>query len=397
MLIYEGISKTGEKVRGRFIGSKEELFRSLQEEGILLLSIREEKEVRKKKKFTSDMLFNGLEQLYYLLTAGLKIDVAIGLIIRSLSDKSSAELWEDILKKLKEGKQLSVAIREIAQKKKISIPDFYINILSVGEEIGDIAFSLKTILTDVEFKRNLRKEIKNAISYPVFLIIMSILTIIIVATFILPKFSQVFSENEIEKLPVISRVVLSSGVLIRENLLTILFIFLLISFFMIYVFSLKSVKGLLKTMSFRIPYLGKMLLKLELSNIFSSLSAMLRGGVEINRAIKFSISVTSHPQIKNILEETAVELKKGRRISETWGRYSFIPPDVIALVSVGENSANLDEILARLGKKYMEDFKSEISRLLTFLEPAIIVIVGLFIAFIVIAILLAVLSISDVF
>jgi general secretion pathway protein F len=140
-----------------------------------------------------------------------------------------------------------------------------------------------------------------------------------------------------------------------------------------------------------------MLLKLELSNIFSSLSAMLRGGVEINRAIKFSISVTSHPQIKNILEETAVELKKGRRISETWGRYSFIPPDVIALVSVGENSANLDEILARLGKKYMEDFKSEISRLLTFLEPAIIVIVGLFIAFIVIAILLAVLSISDVF
>jgi len=124
---------------------------------------------------------------------------------------------------------------------------------------------------------------------------------------------------------------------------------------------------------------------------------MLRGGVEINRAIKFSISVTSHPQIKNILEETVIELKKGRKISETWGRYSIIPPDVVALVSVGENSANLDEILARLGKKYMEDFKSEVSKLLTFLEPAIIVIVGLFIAFIVIAILLAVLSMSDVF
>jgi len=165
----------------------------------------------------------------------------------------------------------------------------------------------------------------------------------------------------------------------------------------LYALSLPKVKSSLRNITFRFPYLGNTLLKLEFSTVFSSLATMFKGGVEISQAVKHAISVTTHPQIKNILEESLGELKKGRKLSEIWRKYPLIPPEVTALLSVGENSGNLDEVLLRLGRKYLNEFKSEVMRLLTFLEPAVIVVVGFFIALIVTAILLAVLSISDVF
>jgi general secretion pathway protein F len=397
MIIYEGISKTGEKIRGRFIGTKDELLIYLQQEGVILVSIKEEENNKKKKKFVPDDLFNGLEQLYYLLTSGLKLDGAIKLIIKTSADKTRAEFWEEVLKELKGGKQLSLALKDAAHKYKVSVPAFYINILSVGEEIGNITSSLKTILNDIEIKQKMKKEIKSAFSYPLFLIIMSMLTIFLVAGFILPKFSQVFSENELEKLPFISRMVLFIGMTIKENFSTIIVLLILLILSVFYAFKLQPVKDFFKNRLIQLPYFKDLFLKLELSSVFSSFSAMLKGGVEISRAVKFSSSITSHPQLKNILQDTVQELKKGRKISETWGKYSLIPPDVIALVSVAENSASLDEILSRLGQKYMENFNIMISRLLTFLEPVIIIFVGFFIAFVVIAVLLAVLSISDVF
>lgn len=397
MIIYEGISPSGEKITGKFAGSKQELLEYLKSEKIILVSIKEYNPEKKKGKLSVEKIYSTIEQLYYLLSAGLKIDKAVYTIIKNLNDKSLIEFWEDILKMLKEGKQFSVALKEVSMHKNINIPDFYINILSVGETIGDIKASLKTMMEDVIFKQNLKKEIKSSLSYPVFLIIMSIITVFTVAVFILPKFAQIFSQDEISRLPVISKFVINFGLYIKENLSFIVFAIIAFILIGIYSFRLKKTKQFIMDLLYKTPYLSHILIKLELSNIFSSLSTMLKGGIHINRAVKLTKTVTNHPNLKNVLEEIQNELKKGRKISQVLNKYPFIPYDAVALISVGEESAKLEDILEKLSEKYITEFKDSISKLLGLLEPVVIVFVGFFIGFIVIAILLAVLSISDVF
>ncbi len=395
--IYEGITPDGEKIKGKFFGTYQELLRDIKTKNILVTDIKEEKRSLRKGKFSIDDFYQNIEELVYLLSSGLQIDRAVNLIVRNSRKESVIEFWNLVLSKLKEGKTLSMALKEAGEEKKFKIPEFYINIISVGEEVGNTVKSLQTVLEDLEFKQKLKSEVKSALAYPSFLLIVSILTVFFVSGFILPKFSEIFTEKEIERLPEISKITLSFGKFLNQNFEVFFFGFVATITAIVFMLSSYEIRNRLKTVFYKLPYLKRITQKIELSYVLSSLGTMLSGGVEISRAIRLSSRITAHSQLKKILEETYEEIKKGHRISQIWRRYEIIPEDVISLTIVGENSAKLGEIFEKLGKKYMESFKTDISRLLVFLEPAIIVFLGLFIAFIVVSIMLAVVSVSDIY
>ncbi len=395
--IYEGITPDGEKIKGKFFGTYQELLRDIKTKNILVTDIKEEKRSLRKGKFSIDDFYQNIEELVYLLSSGLQIDRAVNLIVRNSRKESVIEFWNLVLSKLKEGKTLSMALKEAGEEKKFKIPEFYINIISVGEEVGNTVKSLQTVLEDLEFKQKLKSEVKSALAYPSFLLIVSILTVFFVSGFILPKFSEIFTEKEIERLPEISKITLSFGKFLNQNFEVFFFGFVATITAVVFMLSSYEIRNRLKTVFYKLPYLKRITQKIELSYVLSSLGTMLSGGVEISRAIRLSSRITAHSQLKKILEETYEEIKKGHRISQIWRRYEIIPEDVISLTIVGENSAKLGEIFEKLGKKYMESFKTDISRLLVFLEPAIIVFLGLFIAFIVVSIMLAVVSVSDIY
>ncbi len=397
MYVYEGITESGEKIKGKFFGTKEELLKEVQRQKILITNIKEDTKKLKKGKYTREDFSSNIEELSYLLSSGVQLDKAISLIIKNSRKKAVIEFWEDVLRKLKEGKSFSIALKETGEQHNFPIQSFYINIVSVGEEVGDLKGALKTLLEDLEFKGNLIKEIKSALAYPSFLFVVSILTIFFVSGFILPKFSNIFTPEEIEKLPSISKFTLSFGKTLNQNLDVIMFGLVFFIIGIVFLFSSKEIQSRLKNVIYKIPYLKNIILKVELSYVLSSLGTMLNGGVEISKAIKLSSKVTNHSTLKAILEETFNELKKGHKISQIWRKYDIIPEDIISLAIVGENSARLGEIFEKLGKKYMENFKNDVAKLLVFLEPAIIVVLGLFIAFIVVAIMLAVVSVSDIY
>ncbi len=397
LYIYEGVTKSGEKVTGKFVGSYQELINELKREGILLIDIKEETKKKKKGRFTWEDFSNSIEELDYLISSGVQLDKAISIMIKNASKISIAEFWETALRKLKEGKSLSVSLKETGKEKNFNIPEFYINIISVGEEIGDLHSAFKDILEDLQFRESLKKEIKSATAYPAFLLIVAILTVFFVSGFILPKFSEIFTEKELEKLPLISKLTLDFGKFINQHI-DIIFIGLLISFTaVIYGFTSGFFTKNISNIVHSIPLVRNIALKVELANVFSSLGTMIDGGVEISRALKLSSRITQNKTLRNIMMETVNEIKKGKRISNVWARYDIIPDNVISIVAVAEQSAKLGEVFKKLGKRYMENFKSDVSRILTYLEPAIIVILGFFVAFIVVAIMLAVVSVSDIY
>ncbi len=395
--IYEGVTSDGEKIKGKFFGTYQELLRDIKTKNIVITDIKEETKSLKRGKFTLEDFYANLEELTYLLSSGLQIDRAVNLIVKNARKESVIEFWNSVLSKLKEGKPFSKSLKETGEEKKFMIPDFYINIISVGEEIGNTVKALETVIEDLEFKRNLTGEIKSALAYPSFLLVVSILTVFFVSGFILPKFSEIFTDKEIEKLPEISKLTLSFGKFLNQNFDLFFTGFLAVLAGIVFALSSLNLRNKLKSIFYRLPYFKDIALKVEFSYVLSSLGTMLNGGVEISRAIRLSSRVTGHSQLKKILEETYEDIKKGHRISQIWRKYEIIPEDVISLTVVGESSARLGEIFEKLGKKYMESFKTDVSKLLVFLEPAIIVFLGVFIAFIVVSIMLAVVSVSDIY
>jgi len=397
LFIYEGVTKSGEKITGKFFGTYQELVKELKNEGILLTNIKEETKKQKKGKFTNDNFANTIEELDYLVSSGVQLDKAISIMIKNASKLSVAEFWESVLRKLKEGKTLSISLKETGIEKEFKIPDFYINIISVGEEIGNLHSAFKDIISDLKFRENLKREIRSATAYPIFLLAVSILTVFFVSGFILPKFSEIFTEKELEKLPAISKMTLDFGKMVNQNIdLILIGMFMLVTLIVYGFTSGYFIKNLSKFI-YSIPVLKEIALKIELANIFSSLGTMIEGGVDISRALNLSSRIAGNKTLQNILKETVTEIKKGKRISNVWVRYDLIPDNVISIVAVAEQSAKLGEVFKNLGKRYMEEFREDVSRILTFLEPAIIVILGFFVAFIVVSIMLAVVSVSDIY
>ncbi len=396
ILQYIAVTRNGEKIRGEFVGSKEELVRYLQHDGIVLLSVTESKRKLKKGKYRIDDFASDIEELSYLVGSGLPIDKAIASLMKNLKKEEAVELWESVLSGLREGKQLSVAIKSALKRKGLSIGNFYLNIISVGEEVGNVESALKDVSAHLQFRLGMKRDTISALAYPAFLVAVSILALFFIAYFILPRFASIFTPKDLQNVPAISRIFLSFGQFIHSNASAVFVLFVSAVVLVVFLFSFEKPKRLVVELFQRLPFVRDIVMELHIANLCSSIGAMLKGGVDIAQAMRLAGDITTHRGLKNIIKETAEGLKSGLKISEMWARYSLIPDDVISLVAVGESSATLDEVFEKLGKRHLENFKTKVSKAMTFLEPAMIVILGVFIGMIVVSIMLAVLSLTNV-
>lgn len=396
-LYYEGMTGTGQKVRGRYVGKKEELIRELQGTGVVLTSLKEEQEQLKGGRFTFADLQATIEQLHYLLVAGLQIDQALGLVIKGSRKRSVHLFWTEVLTILKDGVPLSRSLQQAAESQECPMEEFYINVIAVGEEVGDLTTALQSVGEYLDFKSTMLKEIRSALSYPAFLFIAGLVTMLLVVGLILPRFSSIYSAEEIASLPAVSQLTLSFGRLLNSHPYLLLAGLLLAIVGAIALFGSQPLRRLVTDLAHRLPLIGSAILHLDLARLFTSLGTMLGSGVDLSRAIRLSAKVVGDSSLRNILQETDDDLRKGQKLSDSWRKHDLIPDDIISLVAVGETGACLNDIFARSGNKYMQLFKEKVALLLTFLEPAIIIFLGIFIGFIVISIMLAVVSMSDLY
>ncbi|NPA82498.1 MAG: type II secretion system F family protein [Epsilonproteobacteria bacterium] len=392
--VYEALTLSGKKINGRYAGSFKDFQKYLKSQGLTLLSYKEKKVKLKKGQFKDDDFASIVEELYYLINSGVKVDDALKLLIKSASKESSYKFLSFVLEELKKGSQLSSAIKEASKEVGYKISPLYISILSSGEEIGNVAYSLNTLKEFIDFKLTTASEVKQALSYPLFLIGMSVLMVFFVFIVVVPKFTEMFSADEMDKIPYISQLVLKTGLFVNENLFLILggLSLVVVGIFLYFKFSDINFTKFL----YKIPYLKEMIIELELSRAFNSMGMMIKGGVEIDKALKQSISLFSIDELKSIFVEGLSELKKGRRLSEVFAATSIIPPNVVSMMSVGETSATMGEVSLSLSQRFLQNFKIKTKKVLSLLEPVIVVFMGLFIAIIVVSIMLAVISINDI-
>ena len=390
---YEAVIASGEVIQSSFQGTKEEFELMLQKKKLLLTSVKETKEKVDNSKFTQDDFLAFIEELYYLTKSGMPIDKAVKVLSQTTKKVAYKRILKTILEELKAGEQLSLALKKALENETITIDSLAISFISTAEEVGSVTTGLHQLFEYLTFQKKIRSDVKQALAYPLFLVAMSIVVSFLIFFLIIPRFSTIFSEDEFAQLPTISYAVLSTGKFLDAHMgeaFTVIAILLggMILFF-------KKVTIPWMSLFYKVPKLSDIIIDLQLTIVYSALSTMLVGGLEIDRALKQLQSVSLLPELKNLLKSALFEIKRGQKLSDVFAMSTLIPASDIALLYVGESSASLAEVFQSLSVRHSEAFSANVKKILSILEPAVIVGLGIFIAIIVVAIMMAVMSMTD--
>lgn len=396
-LLYEGTTRSGSQVRGRFVGDRESLVKQLQQDGILLTAVREDTTRLRGGSYRFADLRLNLEQLAFLVGAEVPIDQAVALLVRNARKAAVQRFWEAVLQSLRGGAQFSEALRQAAAGVGYPLPPFYSNLLSVGEETGDLKGALARLHEHLEFRAGLLGEVRSALAYPAFLVVASILTVLFVLGFVLPRFAAIYTAEEIARLPGISRLTLRLGQLTGDHIGFVLVALSAGLVALAIALLTPAVRSVLGRAASRLPVVQPLLLELDRADLFGALGSMLHGGVELSHALRLGRRVVRSPALRTLLEESESELKRGQTLSSVWAQHPVVPEEVLSLLTVGERGAQLPQVFDRAGQKHRAAFTARMGVVLTFLEPGVIALLGLFIGFIVVSIMLAVVSMSDLY
>ena len=391
---YEAIVKSGEKIKGTFEGTQNEFESMVSSKKLIIISIKKKKHTLNKKKFTPEDFLALIEELYYLVNSGMQVDQALKMLIKTATKVAQVNILKNILIELKNGSMLSVAMKKALEKEEVEIDALSISFIATSEEVGSLSSGLLQLFEYLSFQKKVRTDIRQALSYPIFLMLMSVVVAFLIFFLIIPRFSTIFSPEEFEALPTLSYAVLSIGKVLSTHMME--FLAGIGAFVTIIVLIIKKYGIPWMKILYRIPKISDVVVDIQLSIIYGALSTMLIGGLELDRALKQMQKIKLLPELNDLLTNTLYEIKRGQKLSTVFAISQIIPPSDIALLHVGESSASLDKVFKSLSVRHSDAFSAKVKKVLGLLEPAVIVGLGFFIAFIVVAIMMAVMSITDI-
>lgn len=343
---------------------------------------------RFKLKTSTGDLATFTTELSSLLEAGLPLDRALNVLSEISEKRSMKETVKSLLKSIRSGLSFSDSL----QKHPNIFPRLYINMIRAGEAGGLLTVILERLNEFLETSRELKDHIISAMIYPAILFVTGGISIIILITFVLPRFSVIFAEIG-SNLPVSTRMLLSFS----EILKSYGWMFLIIIVLMWFIFKnyIASDQGRYKWDSFKLKLTEDIIKKLETARFCRTLGTLLSSGVPLLQALNNSREVIGNRVMALAIENVSKGAKEGRGIAEPLTRSGVFPPLALSMIRVGEETGTLDQMLIRVATIYEKSLRQAVKRFMSLLEPLMILSMGLIIGFIVVSMLLAVFSISE--
>lgn len=401
---YKATDTSGKIVKGFMDASKEKgVVDNLREMNYIPIRIRSSRGEGKRldRDLTKDILsiFKRVsardvviftEDLSSLLDAGLPVDKALSILIDAAEKDKVKDIIRDVLKNVQGGSYLSDALAKHPK----AFSTFYVNMVRAGETGGVLEAVLERLGLFLESSQDLKDYIKSAMVYPLFLVFVGGISIIILLTFVLPKFSIIFSDMG-QAIPLSTRFLLSFSEIIKS------YWWLLIGgtggviyFIRCYI---SQPSGRLKLDQYKIsfPVLGDLIKKIEVARFARTLGTLTKSGVPILQALRLVKDIIGNQIIARSMETVYDRVKEGEKLSKPLSETGTFPSLAIQMIMVGEETGRLDVMLLRVAENYEKMVRSMVKKFISLLEPAMILIMGLVVGFIVISMLMAIFSMNE--
>ena len=296
---------------------------------------------------------------------------------------------QSLLKSIRGG----ISFSEALQKHPDIFPRFYVNMVRAGEAGGVLDVVLERLNEFLESSKELKDHVVSAMIYPTILVATGGVSIIILLTFVLPRFSVIFAELG-SSLPLSTQILLAASEMLKSY--GWIFLVLIVAVWLTLRRYIASEQGRYWWDGLKLRLMDDVIRKLETARFCRTLGTLLAGGVSLLQALNNAREVIGNRVIAVAIEAVSKGAKEGRGVSDPLSRAGVFPPMALSMIKVGEETGTLDQMLLRVAVIYEKSLKQAVKRFMSLLEPVMILIMGLIIGFIVISMLLAVFSISDI-
>jgi len=396
---YKAVSPSGETVRGTMEAVSQELvIAKLQEGGNIPLSAhaageggfnldtlrlkRRGMNVREVGQFT--------EQLATLLGAGLPLDRSLHVLLDLAENDRVKKTVTDIRDHVREGGSLSDAL----DAQHGSFSRLYINMVRAGEIGGSLDKTLLRLADYLERSKDLKDSVVSAMIYPIMLILLAGGSLILLLVYVIPQFTPIFEELGGD-LPMVTKIVLAAGSFLQNFWwgLVGLAVLGVVMFRRMLVNPEQRLRWDTRVLGMR--WVGDLVAKMEIARLSRTLGTLLVNGVPLLSGLSIARNVMNNSLLRQTVEDTTQEVKTGGGLAHNLAASGYFPRLALQMVSVGEETGKLDEMLLKVADTYDKEVRVTIDRLLAIFTPVITLLMALMIGTIVISVLMAIMGINE--
>ncbi len=333
------------------------------------------------------LIFN--QQFVTLIRAGLPILQALDLLADRLTDEKLGRHIRTVRDEVRTGTVLSDAFARQGV-----FPPMYVTSVLAGEKSGSLPEVLDRYLTYQKLTLAVRKKLLVSLLYPSVLVVMVICLIVFLVTYVVPNFAALYSSMQAQ-LPTATVILIAVGTTARNYVLTG-FVVLVAAGILAYFWARRdSSQERLDRLKMRMPLLGEIWTKYQVAQFSRVLSTLLIGGIPLVQALETAGRSLGTVLLKKALDHTAVLVREGKSLSAALKKTGIVPGLAIDMMEVGESTGALPQMLSSVAEFYEEDVSTRMTAVLSLIEPAIMVAMGIFVAFVLVALYLPIFSLAN--
>lgn len=329
-------------------------------------------------------------QLATLVGAGLPLVDCLGALIEQVDNARQKKVLSQVRERVVEGGTLADALKQHP----VVFNDLYVNMVRAGEASGALDIVLVRLADYTERAAALRAKVRSALTYPVFMGIVSMGILFFLLSYVVPKMTRIFEETHAQ-LPAVTIVLLTiSGFLSSYWWAILAAVGAAVATVRI---SIRTPAGRLRfdRLTLRIPYFGKVLKKVALARFARTLSTLLLGGIPLLQSLDIVKHVVSNLVLSNAIEDGRNSIREGQSVADPLKKSGLFPPLLVHMIAVGEKSGELEQMLARAADAYDTEVEASVSALSSVMEPVLVIFMGAVVLFIVMAILLPIFQLNE--
>lgn len=395
---WKGKNRYGDVVGGDRVGaSVDEVARSLQKEQVTIISVAPKKMAPgipflKREKVRLKELAVYSRQLSVLIDAELPLIQSLTI----LAEQQKNKYFKKVINTIKDDVEAGSTLHQAKRKHPKVFDDLYCNLIGSGEQSGSLDVMLRRLAEYIEKTVKLRSQVKQAMIYPVAIVIFAIVVAIFLLWKVIPVFAGIFIELGAD-LPLLTAVVVKMSNFVQSY---IIFIVLgIIAFVLLFRYYRKTPQGrwTVDRMLLKLPVFGKLLNKVAISRMTRTMATLISGGVPMLESLKITSSTAGNVLIEKQIMEARRLVSEGKTLHDAFKEAGNFPLMLTQMVNVGEATGTLDEMLNKLANFYDDEVETSVAALLSIMEPILLIFVGGIVGSLVVSMYLPIFSLMQKF
>lgn len=394
---YRAKDREGNNLSGTVVAPTEMVaYGILKDKNFIIISLKESRKVTFKFSFAAFKKVKPKEvvifgrQLSVMISAGVPIVKALKVLARQTANDTFRTIISDVAGEIDGGAKLSMALSRYPRV----FGSFFVHMIRSAETTGKLDEILNYLADQMEKDYDLRAKVKGAMIYPAFIMGGIILVGAAMMIFVIPQLMSVLTQGG-AKLPFTTQLLISASNFLRGYWWLIIFVVGLMFLGLRFYIRTKAGRRTIDLLKLKIPVFGQIFQKTCLARFAQSLSTLIVSGVPLTRSLEIVADVIGNAIYKELILETIKEVESGNSITTVFVKSKHVPLMLSQMISVGEQSGRLDQVLDKLANFYARELENMLKNLVNLIEPIIMVLLGVAVGFLVSAIILPIYNLSS--